>query len=246
MQGLADRFRIHVLESNTDPTDMMLLLSLRPEETVSACASKLKGQVSKWLRMSLNVDEPEDLLSRGYFASTSGKSTSEAVDSYLNAQGVHHGYAERPLPPVYVQSFDIPQQLAQGLNPRHACCVLKFHIVLATWYRHGVFVSDSAQAVTSRWSELQERERFGLLKVSFVPDHVHLAVQIHASIAPGPLAVLLMNAAQEVIFDRFSELAIRAKLERLWQPSAYVGSFGDLATAEIAKYMDRWKRDAAK
>jgi REP element-mobilizing transposase RayT len=79
--------------------------------------------------------------------------------------------------------------------------------------------------------------RFVLLKVSFVPDHVHLAVRIHPSVAPSHLVVTLMNVAQRVAWSEFASDVIQARVERLWQPSAYIGSFGDLATSQLKAYL---------
>jgi hypothetical protein len=39
-QEMADNFGIHVLECNANDTDAMMLVSLKPAETVSGCASK--------------------------------------------------------------------------------------------------------------------------------------------------------------------------------------------------------------
>jgi hypothetical protein len=50
---------------------------------VSACASKLKGRTGKWLRQELGLAKPEDLLSKGYFACTTGKSDRASVERYL-------------------------------------------------------------------------------------------------------------------------------------------------------------------
>lgn len=80
-----------------------------------------------------------------------------------------------------------------------------------------------------------------MLKVSFLPDHVHVAVQARPGVSPASLVVLLMNAAQRVVWERFRASAIRARIERLWQPSAYVGSFGDWATPQIQHYIRNWK-----
>ncbi len=241
LRELASRFKIHVLECETNPTDLLVLASLLPHETVSACASKLKGQTSKWLRGELGLNDPPELLSRGYFACTSGQSTREAVDVYLRGQCEHHGYADRPAPPVYVEAFEISAERESQLNARHASTVLDFHLVLATWRRRGVFGTASAGAVISRWREFERQQRFGLLKVSSVPDHVHVAVRLHPTVSPAALALTLMNTAQEVIFNQYSDAAIQAKVERLWQPTAYIGSFGDLATAEVARYIERWR-----
>jgi REP element-mobilizing transposase RayT len=87
LEEIGGRYEIHVLEATSTETDVLLLASLKPEETVAACASKLKGQVSKWLRERFGGSKPANLLSKGYFACTSGKSTTEAVERYLEGQG---------------------------------------------------------------------------------------------------------------------------------------------------------------
>jgi len=33
---------------------------------------------------------------------------------------------------------------------------------------------------------------------------------------------------------------------RLWQPGAYIGSFGDLATPQIQKYVQNWEASAER
>ena len=91
LSALVSEYDIHVLECAADATDLLTEVSLKPTETVSACASKVKGRVSKWLRNELELEQPSDLLSRGYFACTIGKSKREEVEQYLDLQGTHHG-----------------------------------------------------------------------------------------------------------------------------------------------------------
>lgn len=240
LDAMAMQYDIRVLDCNSDPTSLLLLLSLRPAETVSACASKLKGQITKWLRQRLGLHNPAQLLKRGYFAASCGKATRQQVDEYLSKQSTHHGYANRPRPPVFVQTFETPWGLEDRCTATHCCTVLSFHFVFSTWHRQGIFGRPAAQAVLSVWRQLQVEMSFALRKVSFVPDHVHVAIRAHPTVSPGMLAIALMNAAQDVIFREFPSDAIQAKLERLWQPSAYVGSFGDLATPRIQKYIREW------
>jgi REP element-mobilizing transposase RayT len=237
LAALSAPYNIQILESSTENTDLMLQASLRPEETVSACASKLKGQISKHLRKNAAPDQPTKLLGRGYFACTSGKSTQNAVLAYLGKQGTHHGYAQRVIPPVHQETFPLSDTRAAALNPTHAMTCLQFHIVLATWHRRGVFGSKSGPAVSQQWKRMEDTERFALLKVSFVPDHVHIAVRIHAGVSPGELAVKMMNAAQELMLDQFREHLIQAGLDQLWQPSAYLGSYGDVTSKTVTGYM---------
>ncbi len=241
LQQLASGFDLHVLEGSGSGTEVRVLVSLKPSEAVSTCASKLKGQTSKWLREALGLREAAGLLARGYFACTSGKSTREQVEPYLQQQGEHHGYGGRVLPPVYVATFAPGDAAEARLAAEHACTVLNYHLVFATWRRRGLFGAEEGRAVAERWLQLQGTERFALRKVSFVPDHVHVAVRVHPGVAPDRLVVRLMNSAQEVIWTRFGAEAIRARLERLWQPSAYIGSFGDLASPQIQQYLRNWE-----
>ena len=76
-----------------------------------------------------------------------------------------------------------------------------------------------------------------------MPDHVHLAVTLHPAVDPASIVVALMNAAQEVLWSQFDRDVIQAGVERLWQPGAYVGSFGDLTSNAIGAYVSRWERD---
>lgn len=241
LEEIGERYDIHVLESNCSDTDVLLLVSLRPPETVAACASKLKGQISKWLRGKLALSGPTNLVSSGYFACTTGKSSSEAVEHYLQLQSGHHQYDARPRPPVYVCAHELSLEDEKRLKGKHAVTYLQHHVVLATEWRRGIFGDDSGKAVADCWYRLLEDRRAALLKVSFVPDHVHVALRVHPAISPGALIVELMNSAQQLMWNAFSDSVIRASVERLWQPSAYLGSFGDLESSKISSYVRRWK-----
>src|SRR5262245_14668899 len=58
LQGLMGPLGIHVLECVSDAVEVRVLVSLKPQESVSACASKLKGQTSKWLNQALGSQTP--------------------------------------------------------------------------------------------------------------------------------------------------------------------------------------------
>jgi REP element-mobilizing transposase RayT len=241
---IAQPYDIKILECTADDKHLLTLVSLRPHETVSVCASKLKGGVSKWLREPLNADENVKLLGKGYFACTSGKSTNEAIRPYIEKQGTHHGYANRVVPPVYTYTARSNEENESHLNPKHACAVLQFHLVFATTGRHGVFGSESGPVISDHWQSLGKNMKFALLKASFVPDHVHVAVRSHPSVAPVELAAELMNAAEEVMCREFREHLIQAGIDRLWQASAYIGSFGDISSSKIRNYVKKWERSS--
>ena len=241
LDSLLREYGIHVLEASASETDVKVLTSLLPTETVAACASKMKGRVSKWLRGQSNLPPERKRLGRGYFACTTGTTTTQAVMPYLESQGEHHGYMSRPHPPVFVASYPRTPEDEQRLGTSHAVAVLQFHIVLPTWRRNGVFGRQEAEATADCWRQIQREYPLFIEKVSFVPDHVHLAVRTHPSLSPAKVVVAMMNASQNLMWKDFANSVIRARVERLWQPGAYIGSYGVLESVKIAAYVRKWE-----
>ena len=243
-QACLDPYGIRLLDVASDDVDLICQVSLRPEECVSACASKFKGRLSKWLRAAQGTDAPAKLLATGYLACTVGDPTRKEIVGYIGRQGEHHGYSERPLPPVFVEEYGLPRGDAVRLAAAHNLSLLRYHLVLGTMQRRGVFTQTEAAGVVAAWRGLQAAEQFALLKVSFVPDHVHLAVRVHPAVAPLALAVRLMNVAQEVMFEQFPEIVIRYSANRLWENGAYVGSFGELSSRAVRAAIEQWRHSS--
>jgi REP element-mobilizing transposase RayT len=245
LSGLMEMYNVHVLEVSGDCIDLRVLASLTLAESVSAAASKIKGRISKWLSDHCQGDftyAQQRWLGRGYFASTTGKSTSVDVAAYLDRQAEHHGYDRRARPPVFVQKYEVTDREERLLATEHAVTSLRYHLVLATPWRRGVFSQESASAVTGNWRAQHTELKAVIQKVSFVPDHVHIAVELHPTVSPAAVVVRLMNSAQDMMRERFWSDLIRAKVDRLWQASAYMGSFGDLRSAAVATYVRNWEK----
>jgi putative transposase len=234
-------YNIHALEFESTESEIQGLLSLQPTESIAAALSKAKGRISKWLTEHQSLEAPQanqKHLAVGYFAATVGQSNAEAIDGYLDTQSEHHGYASRVRPPVYVRSIDHSESELPELQTDHAVTKLRYHLVLATEYRRGVFTDFASHELTEQW--IKQQAKFTLDKVSFVPDHVHIAASVHPTTAPAAVAEVLMNSAQEFIWNRFPNLAVKARIERLWQPSGYIGSFGNLSSPAVSAYMRNW------
>ncbi len=240
IRGLAKNYGIHTLECSSDSRNAILLASLRPSDPVSACASKLKGRLTKHIRELPAFPPDTSIFSKGYFATTFGKNTRSQVSGYLSKQSQHHGYEVRPKPPVYEKEFSIAPENETVLHPNHAVASLRYHIVLATSFRKGVFGSASGPAITKTWQSEEANYQFRILKASFLPDHVHLAVRIHPAVCLSELVTMLMNSAQDFMWERFREHAIEAGIDRLFQPSAYIGSYGDINSRAIKSYLNNW------
>ncbi len=242
LNALLEPYHVKILEFNADSVSFRAIASLQIQERISSAVSKLKGRISKWLSAQSPEPHAERCLGRGYFAVTTGKSSADGVLQYLERQGQHHGYDQRPRPPVYVKAFERTKGTEDWLATDHAVTSIRFHIVLATQRRHGVFGETSGMAVADRWKAIEKANRIWIAKVSFVPDHVHIAVEMHPDVSPAEVALNLMNEAQELMWETFSYSVIEAKLSQLWQASAYLGSYGDLTSSALSSYVRRWEQ----
>ena len=238
LSDLLKPYEVHLLEFATTSNEFQAMLSLTPNESISTAVSKTKGRISKWLSDHQPDSSKRTQLARGYFAVTLGEPDSKSIEDYLGQQSEHHGYDRRAIPPVYVQSFDHSDEIRRMLATDHASTLLRYHLVLATWYRRGVFTDETGRVVAERWRDLQKG--YLIDKVSFVPDHVHIALTLHPVQAPVAIAATLMNSAQDLMWDRYSNVVIKSAVERLWQSSAYIGSFGALSSKAIKAYMHHW------
>ena len=237
---LVSRHNIRVLDLKTDTREIVVAASLRPHDTVSAAVSKIKGPLSKWLGQRTDPGTHKHL-GDGYFACTHGDTTRQKVMAYLSKQGHHHGYTDRVNPPIFEQTFRAASDTESLLQPKHARAMLRYHLVFATWRRKGVFGTANGEAIAAVWSRLGSANKFLLEKVSFVPDHVHLAVRFHPTVQPAELIPRLLNCAEVLMHTEFPEDLIRGGVHRLWQPSAYLGAYGDVNSKRIRAYIDAWR-----
>ena len=231
---------IHILQLESSDVEMSVLASLRPSESVSTAASKLKGAAGKLLRVKVGDAAPPKIIGGGYFACTCGPATREELDRYLDEQPSHHGYDPHPSSPVFQRTWPESESDDRALEATHASTIVQFHLVLATWNRQGVFACDAAEAVTECWEKAAVSWLVGFSKVSFVADHVHVAVRAHPTVVPGQVVLSMLNTSQQLIAERFPHLLVQATIPRLWKPSGYVGTFGELSNSQVQSYLRRW------
>ncbi len=70
-----------------------------------------------------------------------------------------------------------------------------------------------------------------------LPDHTHLIVRTTPKMSVEECALILMNKGQQFVGTKWPARMIQAGINQLWQPSAYVGSCGDLPTALLKKFL---------
>ena len=85
-----------LLETRVEPAHVRLLLSLKPDQSISQAVQRLKGTISRRFSATFATRLPElrmpTLWARGYFARSAGKVSLDNVRSYVDSQIAHHGY----------------------------------------------------------------------------------------------------------------------------------------------------------
>ena len=123
----------HLLETDITDTHLRLLLSLKPQHTVSKTVRMLKGNLQRQFGKNLDTDVQ---LARGYFARSSGKVDFEQVRQYVDSQVPHHGYQGEWTKALKYQN---PTFASPAFSFAHNVSVLNYHMVLVTQDRIALF-----------------------------------------------------------------------------------------------------------
>jgi putative transposase len=233
LTDLCEINELHLLEKDCRPKHVQLVLSFRPNQLISVALQRLKSRSSAEVCKQFDLGPP--LWARGYLARSTGRVNVHAVKHYLAIQAEHHGYDKRVCPPVFRFRATEPKVLATA----HASFDLTHHLVLATRYRRGVFGAKIGKALVSYWMRVADLRGFAVDRATILPDHVHLLVRITPKISIEQVTLSLMNNAQHFMAKHFPVTLVEAKLDQLWQPSAYVGTCGELTTALLKTFLRR-------
>jgi len=228
---VCERHGYHLLEEAVYADHLRLALSLRPSDTISKTLQKLKGNLSGLLGPEFRVQPP--MWADGFLGRSVGRVRIDAVKKYLENQAEHHGYNCRSHPPVFRYRAEQPKALAAA----HTVFDLSHHIVLATRYRCGMFGSRIGEELLRYWLAVAHKRGFAIDAATVLPDHVHLIVRIVPKMSVESCALALMNNGQSWYAKHFSSLLVGAEVDRLWQPSAYVGTCGELTTALLKSFL---------
>ena len=192
---------------------------------------KIKGRSSALLCREYGITPP--LWARGYLARSVGRVRVQSVKRYIAQQAERHGYAKRALPPVFRFRALEPALLGTA----HAAFDLTHHIVFATTYRKGIFDSKIGKALVSYWINVAAKREFALDQATVLPDHVHMLVRTTPKLTIEQVAISLMNNGQYFVAKHFPGVMVEAKIDQLWQPSAYAGTCGELTTALLKAFL---------
>jgi putative transposase len=228
---ICQRHDFHLLETKVFQDHLRLLVSLRPTDAISKVVQTIKANSARATASELGLEAP--IWGRGYLARSIGRISISAVKRYIDDQAEHHGYAQRPLTPVFRFRADRPV----ALSTPHASFELNHHVVFATRRRMGIFGSALGKALIAYWIRVADKHGFAIDRCTVVPDHVHLLVRTTPKLSVEECALSLLNNGQHFVGRHAPELLVQAGINQLWQSSAYAGTCGEFNTALMKSFL---------
>jgi len=228
---ICQRRDYHLLESKTYEDHFRCLLSLRPEHDLSTVMEKIKANSARECGRQFGMVAP--IWSRGYLARSVGRVNVSTVKQYIEHQAEHHGYSKRHSPPIYRYR----SEYSSALSAVHSVFDLIHHLVVSTRYRASVFDSKLGHELGSYWLKVSAKYGFTIDRITIVPDHAHLLVRTAPKLSVETCVLALLNNGEYFISKNYPLALVNENIDQLWQPSAYVGSCGEVSTALVKAWL---------
>lgn len=238
LEDVCTREQYHLLETSLSDNYLRLLISLKPEQTVSRTVQMLKGNVSRRFgfiyREELERQKTTTLWAKGYFARSSGKVNLEAARNYVAAQVSHHGYKGEWTSSLKYRN---PAFKSPAFSLEHCLCMLDYHLVLVTQFRTPLFDEVIAPRLFEYVLTVGRKHGFAVDRMSLLPDHLHLLLQAIPSLSIHNCALAVLNNTRQWMEKNFWGVLKETGAWNVWQPGFYAGTVGEYSTAQVKQFL---------
>jgi putative transposase len=238
LEDVCARAQYHLLESQITVDHLRLLLSMKPDQTVSRAVKMLKGNLSRQFGIAfpdqLKSHKADTLWARGYFASSSGKVNLDAARKYVEAQADHHGYQGAWTSSLKFRNLDFK---SPAFELEHCVCKLNYHVVLVTKSRVSIFDETIAPRLFEYVMRVGRKREFVVDRVGLLPDHFHLVIEVVPSLSIHDAVLALLNNTFQWLLKHYSGVVKQTGAWDVWQPSYYAGTVGEYSTAQVKRFL---------
>ncbi len=121
----------------------------------------------------------------------------------------------------------------------NAVSLLNYHFVFIPKRRRKILVGEIAERLQQIIHEVSDENRWKLIALEIMPDHVHMFVNAKPSDDPAKIIRLIKGRASHHLRQEFPEL--KTKLPTLWTPSYFVSTAGNICTETVRRYIEQQK-----
>jgi putative transposase len=116
----------------------------------------------------------------------------------------------------------------------HAVSLLNYHFVFIPKRRKKVLIGPIAQRLQELISEVCNENRWKIIAMEIMSDHVHLFLNVKPTDDPASVIRKIKGRASHHFRKEFPELL---KLPTLWTPSYFVSTAGNISTLTVKNYI---------
>ena len=238
LSEVCGRENYHLLETEIAPENLRLLLSLKPDQTVSRAVNMLKGNLSRQFNLKfpgrLQKHTANSLWAKGYFARSSGKVNLDRAREYVASQIPHHGYQGEWTQRLRYQN---PKFKSPAFEFEHCFCLLNYHVVLSTQNRIPLFDEAIAPELFDYVVRVGAKHKFAVDRIGLLPDHMHLLLEAVPGVSIEQCVRAILDNTRHWMTSRYSGVLRQTGAWDVWQPSFYAGTVGEYSTAQITKFL---------
>jgi putative transposase len=118
----------------------------------------------------------------------------------------------------------------------NAVSLLHYHFVFIPKRRKKVLVGAIAERLQQIICELVVENRWKIIAMEIMPDHVHLFLNVKTTDDPASIIRKIKGRASHHLRAEFPELK---KLPTLWTPSYFVSTAGNICTQTVKHYIEQ-------
>ena len=118
----------------------------------------------------------------------------------------------------------------------NAISLLNYHFVFIPKRRKKVLVGAIADRLQQFICELVVENRWKIIAMEIMPDHVHLFLNVKPTDDPSSIMRKIKGRASHHLRKEFPELL---KIPTLWTPSYFVSTAGNICTETVKKYIEQ-------
>ena len=117
------------------------------------------------------------------------------------------------------------------------CC--RYHVIFCPKYRRKVLTEPIQKRLKEVVLSLQEDNKFIVLEMEVMPDHVHLLLDIDPFIGVSTVVARIKGKTSNVLNREFPEL--QRKLPTLWTRSKFIATVGSVSLETVKQYIENQK-----
>jgi putative transposase len=118
----------------------------------------------------------------------------------------------------------------------NAVSLLNYHFVFIPKRRKKVLVGAVAERLQEIICDLVVENRWRIIAMEIMPDHVHLFVNVKPTDDPASIMRKIKGRASHHLRKEFPELL---KIPTLWTPSYFVSTAGNICTETVKRYIEQ-------